>query len=85
MSTWTKIQKLRGIRKSLVQKEEIIDKKLVDELNFFTRQLLLMNIDRIGWQAKMNWKIICHKTRYLLSNSDMQGGRGFFYVHVDKG
>ena len=29
MSTWTKIQKLRGIRKSLVQKEEIIDKKIV--------------------------------------------------------
>ena len=61
MSTWTKIQKLRGIRKSLVQKEEIIDKKLVDELNFFTRQLLLMNIDRIGWQAKINLKIICYK------------------------
>ena len=58
MSTWTKIQKLSGIRKSLVQKEEIIDKKLVDELNFFTRQLLLMNIDRIGWQAKINLKII---------------------------
>jgi hypothetical protein len=42
MSTWTKIQKLRDIRKSLVQKKEITnykrkDKKLVDELNFFTR------------------------------------------------
>ena len=61
MSTWTKIQKLRGIRKSLVQKEEIIDKKLVDELNFFTRQLLLMNIDRIGRQAKINLKIMCYK------------------------
>ena len=58
MSTWTKIQKLRGIRKSLVQKEEIIDKKLVSELNFFTRQLLLMNIDRIGWQVEINLKII---------------------------
>ena len=31
MSTWTKIQKLSGIRKSLVQKEENIDKKLVGE------------------------------------------------------
>jgi hypothetical protein len=31
MSTWTKIQKISGIRKSLVQKEEITDKKLVDE------------------------------------------------------
>ena len=61
MSMWTKIQKLRGIRKSLVQKEEIIDKKLVDESNFFTRQLLLMNIDRIAWQAKINLKMMCYK------------------------
>ena len=34
MFTWTKIQKLSGIRKSLVQKEEIIDKKIVDEFIF---------------------------------------------------
>ena len=32
-------------------------------VNFFNRQLLLMNIDRIAWQAKKNF---------------MQGGRGFF-------
>ena len=34
MSTWTKIQKISGIRKGLVQKEEITDKKLVDEFIF---------------------------------------------------
>ena len=34
MSTWTKIQKISGIRKSLVQKEEITDKKLVDKFIF---------------------------------------------------
>ena len=34
MSTWTKIQKLSSIRKNLVQKEEITDKKLVDEFIF---------------------------------------------------
>ena len=35
-----------------------------------------MNIDRIDWQAKI--KKIYIKTKYLLSNSDMQGDRGFF-------
>ena len=34
MSTRTKIQKISGIRKSLVQKEEITDKKLVDKFIF---------------------------------------------------
>ena len=46
MSTWTKIQKLRGIRKSLVQKEEIIDKNM----NIFIHQATFA---WIGWQAKI--------------------------------
>jgi hypothetical protein len=33
-----------------------------------------MNIDRIGWQAKINLKII----HMLKKDSDVQGGRGFF-------
>ena len=45
------------------------DKKLADKSFFFTRQLLLMDIDRIAWQAKIE---IC------------KGYGLFFYVHVDK-
>ena len=59
----------RGTKK-LGPKEDIIDKNMN---LFFHMQLILMNIDRIGWQVKINLKFICYKsskTRYLLSNSD---------------
>ena len=56
MSTWTKIQKLRGIRKKHGPKmEEIIEKKIVDE-TFFPRQLLLLNINGIGWYSMVSIK-----------------------------
>ena len=53
MSTWTKIQKLSGIRKSLVQKEDIIDKQIGLNEFSFSLATLLMNINRIGWQNKL--------------------------------
>ena len=40
--------------------------------------LLLMNIDSIVWQAKIELKVYGIKSYKTRSNSDFQWGRGFF-------
>ena len=68
MSMWTKIPKLRGIRKSLAQKEEIIDEKIVDEFISSPGQNKLENY--IVKAIKLGQIQIC------------KGVGAFFYVHV---